>query len=209
MLSFIQEEITKTTTVLEALYHSEEIQHRIIQISQYCSRSLKSGNKILFIGNGGSAADAQHLASELIGRLRYKRPGLAALALTADTAALTAISNDYGFDHLFSHQIEALGQANDVLIAISTSGQSINILKALEIAKEKKLIVIGLTGAHGHKMETYCDHILKIPSTDTQKIQECHIVLGHIICSLIEDQVCKHSPITANHAVHEESTLLI
>mgnify|MGYP000373161787 CR=1 FL=1 len=190
MQTFIREEIAETYAVLETLYKSEEIQHTIIQISHSCSQALASKNKILFIGNGGSAADAQHLASELMGRLRYRRPGVAALALTADTSVLTAISNDYGFENLFSHQVEALGHANDVLIAISTSGQSLNILKALEVARNKKLIVIGLTGLNGHKMEAYCDYILKIPSTNTQKIQECHIILGHIICSLIENQVC-------------------
>ena len=147
-----------------------------------CSR----GNKIMFAGNGGSAADAQHLAAELVGRLGRDRPGLAAIALTADTAILTAVGNDYGFEDVFARQVDAIGKAGDVLIAISTSGRSPNLLKALRAAGAKGIAAIGFTGATGGDMAALCDPCLRVPSRATQKIQEAQIVLGHVLCALIE-----------------------
>lgn len=159
------------------------------KVSGLCTHALQNDQKILFAGNGGSAADAQHLAAELVSRLYYDRPGLAAIALTTDTSALTAIGNDYGFDHLFARQIEALGNAQDIFVAISTSGQSPNIIRALETAKIKNLVTVGLTGNRESLMEPLCDYIIKVPSGETPKIQECHIILGHIICALIEENM--------------------
>ncbi len=157
------------------------------QIAQICISALRNGNKIMFAGNGGSAADSQHLAAELIGKLNFNRPPLAALALTTDTSVLTAIGNDYGFDKVFSRQIEALGKSGDVLIAMSTSGNSPNILKAIEAAKEKGITAIGMTGYKGGAMNDICDVIYKAPFDGTQNIQECHIKLGHEFCALIEE----------------------
>jgi D-sedoheptulose 7-phosphate isomerase len=189
MHSFIRQELSKLTELLTLIHQDDSLLANITSISHRCAHSLLSGNKLLFAGNGGSAADAQHLAAELMGRLRYNRPGIPAISLTTDTSVLTALSNDFGFEHIFSHQIDALGQENDVFIAISTSGQSPNIIKAIEVARQKKLIVILLTGSNTPEIAEHCDYIIQIPSLDTQKIQECHIVIGHILCALIEDLV--------------------
>jgi D-sedoheptulose 7-phosphate isomerase len=140
----------------------------------------------LFCGNGGSAADAQHWAGELVSRFNYDRPGLAAIALTTDTSILTAIGNDYGYERLFAHQVEALGVTGDVLIAISTSGNSPNIVVALEAARARGITSIGFTGEAGGKMAALCDICLRIPSSSTPRIQEGHEVLGHAICGMIE-----------------------
>lgn len=161
------------------------------KIADICINALRNGNKILFCGNGGSAADAQHLAAELIGKLNFNRPPLAALALTTDTSVITAIGNDYGFDKIFSRQIEALGKLGDVLVAISTSGNSPNILKAIEVAKSVGIIVIGMTGYKGGAMNDICDIIYKAPFDGTQLIQESHIKLGHEFCGLIEEEMFK------------------
>lgn len=158
------------------------------QITGVCVTALANGNKIFFAGNGGSAADSQHLAAELIGKLNFDRPPLAAISLTTDTSILTAIGNDYGFEHVFSRQIEALGKPGDVLIAISTSGKSKNILNAVAMAKKKKMLVIGKTGKAGWGM-TGCDILYKAPFIETQRIQECHMVLGHTYCGMIEQSM--------------------
>ena len=158
-------------------------------IADICIKSLRSGGKILFVGNGGSAADSQHLAAELIGKLNFDRPPLAALALTTDTSILTAIGNDYGFEHVFSRQIEALGKPGDVLIAISTSGRSKNILDAIQMAKWQDMKVIGLAGKTGGRMNLLCDYIYKAPTKDTQEIQEHHIKVGHLFCGIIEAEM--------------------
>ncbi|OGT35215.1 MAG: phosphoheptose isomerase [Gammaproteobacteria bacterium RIFCSPHIGHO2_12_FULL_37_14] len=187
MHHFIQNEIKKLSTLLLHIQQDAELLKKIVMIVESCTQALKQGNKILFAGNGGSAADAQHLAAELVTRLCYDRPALAAIALTTDTSALTAIGNDYAFEKIFSRQIAAIGQANDVFIGITTSGKSPNILCALETARAKGLVTIGLTGRQTPFMTERCDIILNIPSNETPKIQECHIMFGHIICSLIEE----------------------
>lgn len=184
----VSAEINKTIETIELLLDSSFITITE-KISDICEKSLRSGNKILFAGNGGSAADAQHLAAELVSRLNFDRKGLASIALTTDTSVLTAIGNDYGFENVFSRQIEAIGQKGDVLIAISTSGNSLNIINAIETAKSLGITVIGKTGQSGGKMANLCDLILKIPSSNTQKIQECHIILGHIYAGLIEERM--------------------
>ncbi|WP_431285555.1 D-sedoheptulose 7-phosphate isomerase [Humitalea sp. 24SJ18S-53] len=148
--------------------------------------SLRAGGKLMICGNGGSAADAQHWAAELVSRFQYDRPGLAAIALTTDTSILTAIGNDYGYERLFSRQVEALGRAGDVLFAISTSGRSPNILAALRAAKALGIATVGFTGAGGGDMPGLCDLCLRMPSDVTARIQEGHEAAGHAICALVE-----------------------
>lgn len=189
MHTLIQDEIQKLAAILIKIQNDEALLQAVDNIGQQFIQTLQQGHKILFAGNGGSAADAQHLAAELVVRLHYHRPALPALALTTDTSALTAIGNDYQFEHIFSRQVEALGQPGDMLVGISTSGKSPNILRALEVARARKMITIGFTGMHAPKMMEWCDFVLSIPSKDTQKIQECHIMFGHIICGIVEDQL--------------------
>ena len=148
--------------------------------------SIAAGGKILFFGNGGSAADAQHLATELTVRYRTDRAPIAAVALTTDTSALTAIGNDFGFDHLFSRQISAIGKEGDIAIGISTSGNSRNIINALMEAQKKGIVTVGLTGETGGDMAPLCDILLNVPSTTTARIQEIHIILGHMLCAALE-----------------------
>lgn len=149
--------------------------------------TLKAGGKILLCGNGGSAADAQHIAAELTGRYKTERGALAGIALTTDTSALTAIGNDYGYEFVFSRQLEALGREGDLLIAISTSGNSGNVVKALELARKIGIKTIGLSGRTGGAMNELCELNLVVPSNDTPRIQEIHIMIGHIICQAIDD----------------------
>ena len=149
--------------------------------------TLKAGGKILLCGNGGSAADAQHIAAELTGRYKTERGALAGIALTTDTSALTAIGNDYGYEFVFSRQLEALGREDDLLIAISTSGNSGNVVKALELARKIGIKTIGLSGRTGGAMNELCELNLVVPSNDTPRIQEMHIMIGHIICQAIDD----------------------
>jgi D-sedoheptulose 7-phosphate isomerase len=151
--------------------------------------ALRAGNKILFCGNGGSAADSQHLAAELMGRYRRDRQPLAAIALTVDTSALTAIGNDYGFRDIFARQLAGIGRAGDVLVALSTSGSSENVVRALETARRLDIVTIGLTGENGGAMAGLCDICIQVPSADTAHIQEMHIAVGHILCGFVEDSV--------------------
>lgn len=148
--------------------------------------ALRRGGKLLLCGNGGSAADAQHWAGEFVSRFHYDRPGLAAIALTTDTSILTAVGNDYGYERLFSRQVEALGRSGDVLFAISTSGNSPNVLAALRVAREAGMTCVGFTGASGGAMLDLCDTCIRVPSTVTPSIQEGHEVIGHAICALVE-----------------------
>lgn len=156
---------------------------RLVDLALSC---LRGGGKILFFGNGGSAADAQHLATELVVRFRTNRPSISGLALTTDTSALTAIGNDFGFDDIFSRQIEGLGRPGDVAIGISTSGNSPNILKALDVARKMGLATVGFGGGSGGAMVQAVDVALIVPSKTTARIQECHILLGHMLCAAIE-----------------------
>jgi D-sedoheptulose 7-phosphate isomerase len=189
MRQYIQDEVLKTQSTLERIAADEEITALVEQIATRCSAALRAGKKILFAGNGGSAADAQHLAGELVSRLNFDRPGLAAFALTTDTSVLTAIGNDYGYERLFARQLNAVGAAGDVFFGISTSGRSPNILRALEEGRRKNLITVGLTGQISTDMQPLCDYCIAVPSTETPKIQEGHIILGHIICGLIEREM--------------------
>jgi D-sedoheptulose 7-phosphate isomerase len=187
MHHLIQGEIQKLSSLLTQIQNDDLLLGIVEKIASECTQALQQGKKILFAGNGGSAADSQHLAAELVSRLNYNRPGLAAIALTTDTSALTAIGNDYAFENIFSRQVESLGQPGDVLIAISTSGRSPNIIRALEAARERQMTTIGFTGIQAPMMAERCDWVLNVPSRETPKIQECHIMFGHIICALIED----------------------
>jgi D-sedoheptulose 7-phosphate isomerase len=155
--------------------------------------ALRAGNKLLIIGNGGSAADAQHIAAEIIGRYKQDRPGYAAIALTTDTSALTAIANDYGFEQVFARQVEGLGQRGDVLLALSTSGRSPNILAALRKAREQGLVTIGFTGGKGEALSASCDHLLVAPSDDTPVVQQIHLAIGHGICDEVEQAMMRES----------------
>ncbi len=151
--------------------------------------SLKNGGKILFCGNGGSAADAQHIAAELSGRFYTDRAPLYAEALHVNSSYMTAVANDYSYDVVYSRMIEGCGRKGDVLFGISTSGNSKNVLKALEVANEKGMITVGMTGDTGGKMKAICKYLLNVPSNDTPRIQESHILLGHIICQLVEEKM--------------------
>jgi D-sedoheptulose 7-phosphate isomerase len=155
--------------------------------------ALRSGKKLLIIGNGGSAADAQHIAAEIVGRYKQDRAGYAALALTTDTSALTAIANDYGFEQVFARQVEGLGQRGDVLLALSTSGRSPNILAALRIARERGLVTVGFTGSKGQALGALCDHLLVAPSDDTPVVQQIHLAVAHGICDEIEQTLMRET----------------
>lgn len=150
------------------------------------SDALREGRKILWCGNGGSAADSQHLAAELVGRFRRERYALASLALTTDSSILTAVANDYGYNYVFARQVEAIGQSGDVLVGISTSGNSANVVAALEVAKKQGLITVAFTGSSGGKMREIAQYLLTVPSSDTARIQEAHILAGHMICDWVE-----------------------
>lgn len=165
----------------------------IVDAAQIILNVYRAGGKVLLIGNGGSAADAQHIAAELVGRFKLERVGLPAMALTTNTSSLTALANDYGYDSVFSRQLEALANDKDVLIAITTSGTSPNILKAVEMARSKGLKVIVLTGGNGGKLKDMADLTIAVPSDDIARIQEAHITIGHIICHLVEKELFNES----------------
>ncbi|HOU95383.1 MAG TPA: D-sedoheptulose 7-phosphate isomerase [Bacteroidales bacterium] len=188
----IRRQIKESIAVKQSILDNEEIIKTIDKTAQICVNALKKGNKILFAGNGGSAADAQHLTAELVCRFGFDRPPLAAIALTTNTSVLTSVSNDYDFNIIFSRQIEAIGSNGDVLVVLSTSGSSPNIIEGISSAKQKGIFVIGLTGMPGGKMASMCDLIIKVPSSETPRIQECHILIGHIICNQIEMSIFKN-----------------
>jgi len=189
MREYIRQEVAKTLSTLELVAADENIAAQVEKIARLACDALRAGNKILFAGNGGSAADAQHLAGELVSRFNFDRPGLAAFALTTDSSILTAIGNDYGYEKLFARQLNAVGAAGDVFFGISTSGRSPNVMNGLREARRKGLITVGMTGKSGGDMPPLCDYCLQVPSAETPKIQEGHIVLGHIICGLIEREM--------------------
>ena len=168
---------------------SDELIARISLFAERSAAALHDGGKLLFFGNGGSAADAQHLAAELVVRMRMERPGIPAMALTTNSSILTATGNDYNFERIFSRQIESLAGPHDVLVAISTSGRSPNILKGLEAGRDRKAYLVALTGESGGSLPGKVDLLLNVPSSDPQRIQEAHITIGHIVCSLIEQLV--------------------
>ena len=184
----IQDRFNQTKIIIDK---SKILESEIIIASQIILKSLKKGGKVIVMGNGGSAADAQHFVAEFVGRYKSEREPLAAIALTTDTSILTAVGNDYSFDEIFSRQCKAILKPEDIILAISTSGNSKNIVQGIKYSKNKSAIIIGLTGKTGGKMKNYCDVILKVPSTDTPKIQEIHRIILHIICEIIEESINK------------------
>lgn len=185
----IDAEFDKSFALLRAMSGDSGMRELILRAVRYSVDALTHGNKLMFAGNGGSAADAQHWAGELVSRFNFDRPGLPAVALTTDTSILTAIGNDYGYDYVFARQLEALGRKGDALFAISTSGNSKNVLRAIEAARTVGIGVVGFTGQAGGKMAELCDICFRVPSTETPKIQEGHEFLGHLICGLIEAEM--------------------
>ena len=184
-LTYIENHLLKSIETKQAILADAALMDRIKQAADMCVNALCNGNKVMFAGNGGSAADSQHLAAEFVSRFNFERPGLPSMALTTDTSMLTAIGNDYGFLQLFARQIEANGREGDIFVGISTSGNSANVLAAVEKAKEKGIINIALCGAQG-KLPEVCELALNVPSKATPYIQECHIAIGHIICGIVE-----------------------
>jgi D-sedoheptulose 7-phosphate isomerase len=194
----IREQLRETARNLDLMASDDALVGEIAKVASACVAALGNGHKVLFAGNGGSAADAQHLAAELVSRFAYDRPGLPAFALTTDTSVLTAIGNDYGYERLFARQIEAVGSTGDIFFGISTSGRSPNVLNALDTARAKGLVTIGMTGRAGEAMAQRCDYLLRVPSTATPRIQEGHIGMGHAICQIIEAQMFPRSPVGAS-----------
>jgi D-sedoheptulose 7-phosphate isomerase len=167
----------------------ENVLNVIVDVSKIMIETFKNGGKLLFCGNGGSAADAQHLAAEFSGRYYFDRPPLYAEALHVNTSYITAVANDYSYNEVFSRIVNAMGSKNDVLIALSTSGNSYNVINALKMAKSKGLLTVGLTGKGGGKMKSFCDFIIEIPSSNTPRIQECHMLIGHSLCEIVENKL--------------------
>ncbi len=188
----VLEQIHEAVDVLQAVYADAAIHASLLEAASSTALAMRIGKKLMIAGNGGSAADAQHLAAEFVVRLSEDRPALRAIALTTDTSALTATGNDYGFDHIFARQLEAIGQQGDIFLGISTSGNSPNILRALELARTMGIRTIGLTGRTGGKMQPLCDLCICIPSTATMHIQEAHLALEHIFCMLVEHLYFQH-----------------
>jgi D-sedoheptulose 7-phosphate isomerase len=185
----VRRSIEASIAVKQILLNSLEVVSIVAKVSEIVAEALKRGSKPLLFGNGGSAADAQHIAAELVGRFAFDRPALPALALSVNSSCVTAIGNDYGFDVVFARQIEALGRAGDVAIGISTSGNSPNVLQCVATAKKMGLHTVALTGADGGKLKTAVDYCICAPSNLTPRIQECHILIGHIISELVEQTI--------------------
>ena len=184
----IKNQIQASIGVKELLLKNIEILNQLDLLAEKCVSSLRQGGKIVFCGNGGSFADAQHLSAEFTSRFLFDRPGLASLALGTNSSSMTAIGNDYGYENVFSREIEAIVESRDVIIAITTSGNSINILKAIEAAKQKNIYIVVFTGDTGGSLSEDVDTI-NIPSNETARIQECHILIGHIICGMAEQSI--------------------
>ena len=189
MKDFIENQVKKSYEIKQAIYENKELMNLIQEVSKVTIGVYNQGNKTLIAGNGGSAADSQHIAGEFVSKFYFDRPGLASMALTTDTSILTAIGNDYGYEKLFSRQVQANGVKGDIFIGISTSGNSKNIIEALNECKEKGIITVGLTGKSGGAMKKLCDYCICIPSNETPRVQEAHILIGHIICAVVEEEI--------------------
>lgn len=187
---FVRDRIERSRDAKQKLLLDVSFHDQIVRVALKMADSLGSGGKVFFFGNGGSAADAEHLAAEFTGRYLKERFALPALALSANTSSVTGIGNDYGFDFVFARQMEALGNKEDVAVGISTSGNSRNVIRALEIAKLKSIYTVALTGASGGLLRSIADCTICIPSEETPRIQECHILTGHIICEMVEQMMC-------------------
>ena len=191
MKDYISAQIAEAQSVMSAMLDDRTLSLAVEATAKTCIDCMQGGGKILLAGNGGSAADAQHIAGEFVSRFAFDRPGLPAIALTTDTSILTAIGNDYGYEKLFARQVQALGRRGDVFIGYSTSGKSPNILRAFEEARANGMVCVGLTGNRGGPMRELCDFLLEVPAASTPKIQEGHLVLGHILCGLVENAIFK------------------
>ncbi len=189
MIDYIKEQVKLSFETKQKIYENEDILKTISKVAKECIKAYERGNKTIFAGNGGSAADAQHLAAELVGRYGFDRPSIPSLALTTDTSALTAIGNDYGYDIIFSRQLFGMGVKGDIFFGISTSGNSQNIVNAFDVAKDKGITTVALAGKDGGKMAKMADYSIVVPSDSTPRIQESHILIGHIICDLIEKEL--------------------
>lgn len=189
MISEISNILERSIEVKSKLLGNEDLLHKIQSTVDHCVRCFKNDGKVLFCGNGGSAADAQHLAAEFSGRFYHDREPLFSEALHVNTSYLTAVGNDYGYEYIFSRLIKAKGREGDILFGLSTSGNSENIVKAFEQAKKQGVLCIGMTGESGGKMKDLSDILINVPSSDTPRIQECHITVGHIICELVEKSI--------------------
>jgi D-sedoheptulose 7-phosphate isomerase len=172
---------------VKAKFINAETADRIFEIAKFIANAFNNGKKLILFGNGGSSTDASHIASEFVNRFKIERPGLPAISLTTDMAVITSIANDYDFSEVFSKQLKSLAEEGDIVIALSTSGNSPNILKAMDVAKRKKLTTIALTGAKGDKFASKATHAFIVPSDDTPRIQETHITLGHVLCQMVEE----------------------
>ncbi len=189
--AFIRKEIESSVQTKMKLMENAEIMKTVARVTEVCIHAFKNGGKVLFAGNGGSAADAQHLAAEFVSRFYFDRPGLPSISLSSDPSVVTAIGNDYGYENLFARQVQAHGKPGDVLIAISTSGKSPNVLKGIATAKAMGLITVAMTSEKGSDMASVCDYAIQAPSSSTPKIQECHIAIGHAICAGVEEAIFK------------------
>ncbi len=185
----IKDIIQASIDVKQRILSDAELTGKIEQVTSLVAKAFASGNKVLFCGNGGSAADAQHLAAEFSGRFYTDRDPLPSEALHCNSSYMTAVANDYGYDVVYSRIVKGTGKAGDVLVSLSTSGNSVNIIKAMEVAHNIGMINVGLTGETGGKMKELCDYLINVPSKDTPRIQESHITIGHIICQLVEQQL--------------------
>jgi D-sedoheptulose 7-phosphate isomerase len=189
MKEYIKDQIKKSYETKQAIYSNEALLDAIVAVAKECVALYKTDKKTMLAGNGGSAADAQHIAAELVGRYGFDRPSIPSLALTTDTSNLTAIGNDYGYDQVFSRQLEGMGQSGDIFIGISTSGNSTNIVKAFESAKKKGIKTVALVGRDGGLMAKMADMAIIVPSDSTPRFQETHILIGHILCDIIEKEI--------------------
>jgi D-sedoheptulose 7-phosphate isomerase len=187
----IRMSLMATRQVMEDMLADADLQHQLIAAVDLCAQSLMEGHKLLFAGNGGSAAEAQHFSAEMVGRFLKERQPLPSIALNTDTSAITAIGNDYGYEHIFARQVQALGQPGDVLIAMSTSGRSKNLVLAMQAARAKNVKTIALTGRHPRDMGELADIALRVPSSHTPQIQEGHLVLGHLLCGMVEQRLLR------------------
>jgi D-sedoheptulose 7-phosphate isomerase len=187
--SYVAAEIVKSRDLMEAMLADQVLLATVARVARLCAQAVRAGNKVMFCGNGGSAADSQHLAAELVGKLVFTRPAMPGLALTTDTSALTAIGNDFGYEHVFSRQVEGLGRAGDVLIGITTSGGSKNVAVAFDKARSLSIATVAMTGQRRGAVAALADEWIAVPHTETQKIQEGHIVLGHVFCALVEAEI--------------------
>ena len=187
-LDVIKQQIRVSIDTKEKLISNDDLMNGVLELSEKCAAALRAGGKILFCGNGGSFADAQHLSAEFTSRFLFDRPGLPSLALGTNSSVMTAIGNDYGYENVFAREIQSIATPADVLIAITTSGNSENILRALQVAKENNVPTVVLTGAGMGQLPKDVE-VLHVPSSDTARIQECHILIGHIICGLVEADI--------------------